>query len=285
MTEKGITPRFRLWVDAEGNKGFHAIQRPGPTPQDEEFEAKEHVYMTVEDSSGPKAYHLVPLAEVKAREAEGWELWKCPEQPVDENGKDRRRCNWPQDVITTDKPHLDTEHYFSPSDIEFTKKHTAPPNWEPHMPLEENYDDEDNISTAKEFRPPNEWKQVVSGSSNAHFRKTRRPHGIGLGWGDYDKFYEWESHGRRVTPDMVVEKEWSTKLSDLDYVDSEDPSLITTMKVDDATKEAAELREEPKPLWDVMNAREAEKKATGNNDGERPQNNRSGLAGTDGSVF
>ncbi|TGJ84692.1 hypothetical protein E0Z10_g4073 [Xylaria hypoxylon] len=95
------------------------------------------------------------------------------------------------------------------------------------MPLDENYNDEDNISTAKEFRPPSEWNQVVSGSSNGHFRITRPPHNIGLGWGDWDLYRKWESYGRRVTPDMVEKGDWVNQISSFNFASANNSNSIT----------------------------------------------------------
>ncbi|KAI0538889.1 hypothetical protein GGR58DRAFT_500676 [Xylaria digitata] len=188
-TEKDIRPRFRLWNDS-GEQGFHSIQRPSPHPRDAEFAMEERIYMTAASLDGTEEFYLVPLAEVEKRESQGWKLWKYPKPYLNDDGKDKRRCAFPKDVITNDRPHEDLEFYYPPNVIEFIKRTAAPPNWKPGMPLEQGYDEEDNISTAKEFRPPSQWKQVVTGSSNGHFSTIRIPNDIGLGWGDYDLFTE-----------------------------------------------------------------------------------------------
>ncbi|KAI1737654.1 hypothetical protein F4680DRAFT_427527 [Xylaria scruposa] len=188
-TKERIRPRFRLWTDSE-EKGFHSIQRAGPHPGDAAFVREERVYMTAISLDGTEEFYLVPLAEVPQREVHGWKLWKCPKPPLDDDGKDKRRCNFPQDTITTDRPHEDFQFYFDPEIVSLIKRTAAPPNWKPGMPLEREYNEEDNISTAKKFRPAGQWKNVVTGSSNGHFPTVRVPKGIGLGWGDYDLFTE-----------------------------------------------------------------------------------------------
>ncbi|KAI1295925.1 hypothetical protein F5Y03DRAFT_399092 [Xylaria venustula] len=210
---------------------------------------------------GSESSHLVPLADVTAREEEGWELWKRPPLPVDIDGKDTHKCGRPQDIFHIDKPHLDTVKMFLPSTIEDVKKNVAPSGWEPDKPLEENYDEEDNISTAP-FRPPGEWKQA-----------------------------QRQSHGRRVTPDMVPEREWPTGLGDIKFVNSKDPTDITVVKVDEHTADAVgHLLGKPKPLRQVLMEREAanaarkEKRMAASNKKKMGQINSSGFAGADESV-
>lgn len=36
-----------------------------------------------------------------------------------------------------------------------------------------------------------------------------RPSRVGAGWGDHDKFREWQLHGRALTKDMVEDKAWA----------------------------------------------------------------------------
>lgn len=135
---------------------------------------------------GTEEFQLIPLVEIEQREAQGWKLWKCPKPPLDDDDKDKRHCNFPQDVKNTDQPHKDTEFYFAPEIIESVKTTAAPSGWEPGLPLEEGYEEEENISTAQKFRPSSEWKGMVTGTSSGHFPKIRRPRDISLGWGGYD---------------------------------------------------------------------------------------------------
>ncbi|KAI1123207.1 hypothetical protein F5Y10DRAFT_286388 [Nemania abortiva] len=232
-SQAGIKTRFRLWEDEEGNKGFHSIQRPRPLPADDDFAQKEYVQMLAPGLDEKGECQLVPLAEVKEYEDKGWTLWKCPEPPLNEYGRDFRRVHFPTDTIKYDRPHEDFERYWA-SEMEIVKKQIAPPNWKPGMPFNRVYDKEDNISTAKEFRPPSEWKQVVSGSSGGHYPIIRRPAGVGAGWGDYDKFTQWQMYGRRVTPDMVEDKKWNKKMTEIVLVDSEDPTKKTTIPIDES---------------------------------------------------
>ncbi|RYC62775.1 hypothetical protein CHU98_g3434 [Xylaria longipes] len=230
-SQAGIKTRFRLWEDNEGNKGFHSIQRPRPLPADDDFARKEYVYMLAPGLDERSEYRLVPLAEVEQREEEGWTLWKCPDPPLDEDGRDRRQVQFPIDTFKYDKPHEDFERYWA-NDMELVKKQLAPPNWEPGMPLNKVYDEADNISTTTEFQPPNEWDQVVTGSSAAHYPIIRRPAGVGAGWGDYDKFAQWQSYGRRIKADMVENKKWDKEMTELVFVDSDDPTLEMTIPMD-----------------------------------------------------
>ncbi|RYC56547.1 hypothetical protein CHU98_g9660 [Xylaria longipes] len=142
----------------------------GPHPRDAAFAKEERVYMTAASLDGTEEFYLVPLAEVEQREAQGWKLWKCPKLPLDDEGKDKRRCNFPRDVISNDRPHEDYEFYFQPEIVDCIKR-TA------------------DLLTGN---PACHWSrtQVVTSSSHGHFLTIRIPEGIGLGWGDYDLFTE-----------------------------------------------------------------------------------------------
>ncbi len=175
----------RLQADETTRQRFHELPAeciPSEDPKEE------RVYMTAASLDGTEDFYLVPLAEVEQREAQGWNLWKCPKPSLDDKGEDKRQCSFPQDFITNNRPHEDFEFYFPPKIVDCIKQTAAPPSWKPGMPLEQGYDEEDNISTAEKFCPPSQWKQVVTGSSNGHFPTIRIPKGIGLGWGDYDLF-------------------------------------------------------------------------------------------------
>ncbi|KAI0409921.1 hypothetical protein F4802DRAFT_592802 [Xylaria palmicola] len=222
-TKKKIHPRFRVWRDSE-EKGFHSIQRPGPHPRDSWFDKGEHVYMTATSLDGTEEFYPVPLVEVKKREAQGWKLWKPPQDYMYLEGGDRRRCNHPQDVIKIDRPHMDYHHYFSPNLLDLVERTAAPPNWAAGMPLDQGYDEEDNITTSKQFRPPSQWKR--------------------------------QSYGRRITLDMVEKKDWVRKLEDSRLVKAADPSSAITISPSDSVRKAGmetfELTEGIKPLYEVL---------------------------------
>jgi hypothetical protein len=39
---------------------------------------------------------------------------------------------------------------------------------------------------------------ILSATCRSHIVSYKRPPGVGLGWGDFDRFYEWQLHGRKV---------------------------------------------------------------------------------------
>ncbi|KAI0191658.1 hypothetical protein EV127DRAFT_480109 [Xylaria flabelliformis] len=263
-TRRGYKTRFQLWSEDGETQGFHAIQRPLPDSRNDKSIEQELVYMIKTKEDGQEEYKLFPLAEVDQQTAEGWELWHPEEPRVDKEGRDPRPCNRPEDTREKDQPHLDFERYFTKDAVEFVKEQCAPPNWQTHEPLEhkETYKEEDNISTAKKFRPPSEWDNLVSGSSGGHLRKIQLPRDIGAGWGDYHLFDQWQSYGRQVTADMVENKEWSTQLDEITFVSADDPTETLTIPIGDDIKKSATYQlgdAPPKPLREHLLAKKGKR--------------------------
>ncbi|KAI0441588.1 hypothetical protein F4803DRAFT_576377 [Xylaria telfairii] len=84
--------------------------------------------------------------------------------------------------------------------------------------------------------------------------------GIGVGWGDYHLFDQWQSHGRLITADMVEEKEWSTQLDKITFVSADDPTDTLTIPISDTVKENATYKSGgpmPKPLQEYLLAKKS----------------------------
>lgn len=249
LNTRSITPRFRIRAPEHG-AGFYAIQRPGPTERDDEFFNEERVYMTQSKPNGENEYRLIPIKNIGQWEEEGWRLCDAPEPAVDDDGRDRRECQRSVDVDEFDKPHKDFEKYWA-NEANIIESHM--PHWEPGKPLDENYDEEDNISTAKQFRPQSEWKRVVTASSGSHMPYPSRPAGVGVGWGDYDMFHQWQNHGRKVTVDMLEEKPWSKEIEDV-VMEFDDPTLNFTAPAIEGMRAqgAYDAGEEPQTLLEKL---------------------------------
>ncbi|KAM0209797.1 hypothetical protein ACHAQI_006261 [Fusarium lateritium] len=50
--------------------------------------------------------------------------------------------------------------------------------------------------------------ELLSATSRSHTIRHGRPAGVGLGWGGFDRFREWQQFGRQVSKSMFEEKEW-----------------------------------------------------------------------------
>ncbi|CAJ0548256.1 Ff.00g050100.m01.CDS01 [Fusarium sp. VM40] len=50
--------------------------------------------------------------------------------------------------------------------------------------------------------------ELLSATSRSHTVRYDRPRGVGLGWGEFDRFREWQQFGRQVSKSMVKEQEW-----------------------------------------------------------------------------
>lgn len=54
-------------------------------------------------------------------------------------------------------------------------------------------------------RLPGQSDCLLTATSCSHAHKHKRPNGIGLGWGGYDEFIDWQSHGRMLKKELVPE--------------------------------------------------------------------------------
>ncbi|KAI0195523.1 hypothetical protein F4808DRAFT_474620 [Astrocystis sublimbata] len=254
-TKRGYKPRFRLWSEGgEKTKGFHCIHRPAPRSGNDKYIEQELVYMFKTKEDGKREYKLFPFAEAEAgilTKTEVWQLWRPKPPPLDNKGRDIRSCNRLEDSRIRDKPHLDSNYYFTREDnIPFMLKHCAPAGWKPGEPLEakDTYKDEDNISTIEQFRPPNQSDNLITGSNSCLIRKTQAPPGIGADWGDYHLFDQWQAHGRKIKLDMVEDKKWDKTLDKIVFVSDDDPTDITAIKIGDDIKERAGYDPENPPM-------------------------------------
>ncbi len=77
-----------------------------------------------------------------------------------------------------------------------------------------------------------------------------------LVWGgsDYDRFHQWQAHGRQIQKEMVEKKEWATKDSPLVFVSEENPDNIISVPPEASKGDDMKLEEkDPIPLWDKLN--------------------------------
>lgn len=71
--------------------------------------------------------------------------------------------------------------------------------WQPGRVLGPDPQERAYISHSESFvRPSDMSTSVLSATCRSHIVSYKRPPGVGLGWGDFDRFYEWQLLGRKV---------------------------------------------------------------------------------------
>ncbi|RYP15978.1 hypothetical protein DL767_010253 [Monosporascus sp. MG133] len=181
-----------------------------------------------------KRFELGPIPEL---EADGWTIWEYPAPATDPANeiKDPRNADRMRDVESTDAPDKDTRVRIRPT-----------------VPDDADIQAQASISSAP-FRRPPEWSdaELNSATSGGHAQIYERPPGVGLGWGDYDLFGEWQAHGREVTPDMVEDKPWNLSLAEFDFVTEGDPSDVIHVSGKLRGEEVG-FEDPPKPLREKL---------------------------------
>ncbi|CAG9994480.1 unnamed protein product [Clonostachys byssicola] len=142
-------------------------------------------------------------------------MWRAPKSVRDENGKDTRRVDRPVDIITEERTVADTRWFLGPG---LTLMTTTMPNdsWRLGQLLGQDGSNPGTIAKSLSFAPREselDNSEARSATSTGHVIVHPRDSTVGAGWGDYDKHIRWQSYGRRLTKDMVEEKEWSTDLA------------------------------------------------------------------------
>jgi hypothetical protein len=131
----GVKTHFRLAKHPRAGPHFLSVRYPEPIEEDNEFADKKYIYMRhKDDKSGD--YELVPLAQMKEREDEGWLAWVCPPSPTgpDREDKDPRPCPRPVDSFTEDAPCKDIEGIYG-AQIKGLLAAEPKPNWTPGRSL------------------------------------------------------------------------------------------------------------------------------------------------------
>ncbi|KAH7236259.1 hypothetical protein BKA59DRAFT_486639, partial [Fusarium tricinctum] len=72
--------------------------------------------------------------------------------------------------------------------------------------------------------------ELLSATSRSHTMRHGRPKGVGLGWGEFDRFREWQQFGRQVSKSMVKEKEWKKSNDAIALFRSEKENEIRMIK-------------------------------------------------------
>ncbi|RFU73324.1 hypothetical protein TARUN_8932 [Trichoderma arundinaceum] len=136
----------------------------------------------------------------------------APKPPLDiyKNYNDYRPVDRPTDVISFDKPAADTDRFLERGN-KFVSAVMTNNDWRPGQLFGQNGSDPATIAQSPSFAPPNchnQFSERRSATSTGHLLQHQRPADVSYGWGDYDQNTYWQSFGRRVTKDMVENKNW-----------------------------------------------------------------------------
>lgn len=208
------------------NSGLLARQYPNPAPDNDEIANSMPVLMIKEGStdkeprpprSTPKLpdVKLAPLHDVQAHMGDGWRPFV---QVVPDEADVEKKCDRVVDVKTTDQPWKDTERQFERG-INATN-YPGGSQWFPGAVLDEPVVDgvpkgnlsfcaAECISNDPEWRPQGHTGADLRTATNeSHVPIKKRPLDIGMGWGGYDAFHQWQANGRRINPDDVEHRDW-----------------------------------------------------------------------------
>jgi hypothetical protein len=188
---------------------FHSRRYPSPNPANDTYAASPQIVLVKSSDKGLESM-AVPLGLMPEYEAEGWSQWDHPERPTNKkkDDADLRHCPRVEDVRVADAPYKETVSRFKKG-IEMLRRSEGT-EWLPGMLHDgsTNYP-EDSTSFASSFLLPNrESPNQLTATSASHVQRFRRPAKVGLGWGDYGEFYEWQAHGRQVKLDMLTYNDW-----------------------------------------------------------------------------
>ncbi|EEU46747.1 uncharacterized protein NECHADRAFT_77448 [Fusarium vanettenii 77-13-4] len=182
------------------------------------------------------------------------DLADLPKRADPDTGKDNVEVKRIEDVWEYDNPTLDTPHQFERG-IDISQKAEGI-EWEPHRLLGPDPGARAPISTSKAFVPNSELSNdFLASTSRGHQPKVPRPSRVGAGWGDHDKFREWQLHGRALTKDMTEDKACAhEEPATLQYVPGKDAeegaeNIVVTASL------ARDDPEQPEPFADRQRPR------------------------------
>ncbi len=151
--------------------------------------------------------------------AQGYEHFFPKSPPVDyeDRNKDKRRCERPMDIASTNEPHKDTAKFF-PLAVKNIRNLFQGEAWRPGFPILEDMawvPSADQAKACVSYYQPRDTSQPLFLANDAAARCNLIPTSRGflvdrlrgtlhgLGWGDFDKFTEWQFQGRKVQLEML----------------------------------------------------------------------------------
>ncbi|KAF4495145.1 hypothetical protein FAGAP_8727 [Fusarium agapanthi] len=114
---------------------------------------------------------------------------------------------------------------------------------------------------SRAFFPPSEMdRSNRSATRSSHMQQHPRPTAVGVGWGGFDRFREWQLHGCQVKRDIVEYKPFSKEpKSTLDFVtETGEVTMTIPMDIEDFKPEPSLLK--TSTLWEKLNDDKVKKK-------------------------
>ncbi|KAL2692093.1 hypothetical protein Neosp_002498 [[Neocosmospora] mangrovei] len=185
---------------ARGIQGWSQTKR-GPNG---ELLVRSQQHFGLENGSESPSKIRICITRVKngKRESKTIALNDLPEPTQPPNDRDTRSIEMLNDVFSASAPHTDTIRIFPNAMGMWCRGENK--QWRPQHIFPEKKEKRGDViapmSVSEEFLVPGEQTDVRSLTSNGHFIHHNPPPGIGLGWGDWDLYTEWQAHGRSLTP-------------------------------------------------------------------------------------
>ncbi|KFA80292.1 hypothetical protein S40288_05880 [Stachybotrys chartarum IBT 40288] len=175
----------------------------------------------------------------------------------------RPRVPGPMDVVTTDNPAADTNRYLQRGN-DFMRRNWANGKWSPGDLLGPNGSDPETKAQSPSYAKYEDWVKTPSerrsATSAGHIHAHPRPAGVSLGWGGYDKFTHWQSHGRQIKKDMVEDEEWSKDLLAPIIRVNEAGEVLKIIETVIDPEDLPQRPREPMTLYELLNNSKKDKK-------------------------
>ncbi|KAG5745821.1 hypothetical protein H9Q72_011211 [Fusarium xylarioides] len=128
--------------------------------------------------------------------------------------------------------------------------------WQPGLLIGYSPDERAAISHSPDFIPPTEMeRKLTSATFCNHIEKYGRPEGISAGWGGYDRFLQWQRHGRHVKTAMVEnETDHSSNLPSANIVMESTDQKLLVPTYDKHLQPSAKLMKAPTLLGKLKNS-------------------------------
>ncbi|KAM6534738.1 hypothetical protein FALCPG4_004364 [Fusarium falciforme] len=170
---------------------------------------------------------------------------------------DQREVKRIEDVWEYDSPTVETPGQF-PVGIEASHQLDGIV-WEPHRLIGPDPSARALISTSETFVPNTDLQRgFPSSTSRGHQPKVTRPSQVGAGWGEHDKFREWQRHGRALTKDMAEDSSWPHEdPAELQFVGDGEDTVVTEglMKNDPQLPQSFVDRQRPRTVIECFQTR------------------------------
>ncbi|EEU40438.1 uncharacterized protein NECHADRAFT_76708 [Fusarium vanettenii 77-13-4] len=210
-------------------RGIQGWSRTKRGPNGELLVRSQQLFGLEIGSEGPSEIRIC-ITRVKngKRESKTIALNDLPEPTQPPDDQDTRNIEMLNDVFSASAPHTDTIRIFPNAIGMWCRGENK--QWRPEHIFPEKKEKRGDViapmSVSEEFLVPGEQTDVRSLTSNGHFIHHHPPPGIGLSWGDWDLYTEWQAHGRSVDKNWVPRGDWKPKVEgEIVFVaDNEDPS-------------------------------------------------------------